>query len=373
MARSITAPSRLVAAHNKVVENKLGTSARDPSKMAAKSTGTISEFDSARGRGYILYSGEELPFSGKDVSNYDRRKIRRGLRVQFELEHTHRGRRARDVMIQIPPREMYLYLPSPDDVDLDDGFRTRQEYSADQPNEDSSPQRNPQVDLIALALFGAEIKLVSLAKDGTYKFLDEHEKLHNLLYVVSPETIQLEKAVRELEYLMNEPLAKEKDFQDFFERNQNFILNDDYREAHPQLVLSQDNGEDLKPDFVLEPVDQGSLCDLLELKLPSTQVFVLKKNRPRFAAAVHEAAAQLRVYSRFFDEEKNRRKFQATYPGLRAYKPRMFVIIGRRSEANSLIQRDIQRELPDVNLRTYDEVILRMKWKIENLRKRPRL
>src|ERR1041385_4388983 len=121
----------------------------------------------------------------------------------------------------------------------------------------------------------------------------------------------------------------------------------------------------LKPDFVLEPIDQDSLCDLLDLKLPSAQLFVLKKNRPRFSAAVYEAAAQLREYRRFFDEERNRRKFEEAYPHLRAYKPRMFVIIGRRSTASALVQRDIRVHEPELFLRTYDEILLRMKWKLD--------
>lgn len=169
---------------------------------------------------------------------------------------------------------------------------------------------------------------------------------------------------------MNLPAARENDLQDFFERNPNFILNDEYREAHPQLLLSRDNGPSLKPDFFLEPVDQSSLCDLLELKLPSAKVFVLKISLVRFSAAVYEAAAQLREYSRFFDEERNRNKFQSAYPRLSAYKPRMFIIIGRKSNVSALVQRDIQSELPNVILRTYDEVLLRMKWKIENMQKK---
>jgi cold shock CspA family protein len=338
--------------------------------MTWRARGRISRFDTVLGRGYIRYQDYDVAFNAKDVTNYTPESIRGGESVQFELERTHRGYRAKDVMIYVRPKDAYLYLPSQDEMDYDDELITVEHSAADQTTEESSPSRRSQVDLIALALFGGKIKLVSLAEDGTYRFLDEHQKLHNLLYVLSSETIQLEMAVEELESMMNEPRASESDFQAFFERNPDFILNDEYREAHPQLVLSQGDGAELKPDFVLEPVDQSSFCDLLELKLPSTQVFVLKKNRARFAAAVHEAAAQLRVYSRFFDEERNRKRFQSKYPRLKAYRPRMFVIIGRRSDTSSTIQRDIQRELPDLNLRTYDEVVLRMKWKIENMQKK---
>ena len=331
--------------------------------MAWKCRGTVNDFDPRLGRGYIRYQGHDIPFDARDVSNYTPERIRTGQRVEFEMERTHRGQRAKDVMVSLGPREAYSYLPSPDEVDYDDELAARSYAQAPEP---SIVERNSKAQLFALALFGSQIKLVSLLEDGTYAFIDEHDKLHNLLYVVSSETIQLQSAVEELEHLINSPIARERDFQNFFERYPDFILNDEYREAHPQLVLSPQDGEVLKPDFVLEPIDQYSFCDLLELKLPSAQLFVLKRNRPRFSAAVHEAAAQLREYSKFFEQEQNRKRFESAYPRLKLYKPRMFVIIGRRSTASPLLQREIQSELPNLILRSYDEILLRMKWKIDN-------
>ncbi len=118
---------------------------------------------------------------------------------------------------------------------------------------------------IAIAFFGDKIKLVSLTPEGTYRFLDESDNLHSILYVVSSETRALETAVEEMESLMNNCKSKEKDIQEFFERNPDFILNDEYKRAHPHLTLTKEGGTSLIPDFVLEPVDQNSLCDLLEL------------------------------------------------------------------------------------------------------------
>lgn len=76
--------------------------------------------------------------------------------------------------------------------------------------------------------------------------------------------------------------------------------NDDHKDAHPHIVLSRDNDGELIPDFVLEPAQQNALSDLLELKLPSVEIYNL--NRMRFSAAVHESASRFREYSRFFDE-----------------------------------------------------------------------
>jgi DNA-directed RNA polymerase omega subunit len=220
----------------------------------------------------------------------------------------------------------------------------------------------PDQEYVALALIGGKIKLVSLSPDGQYKFLDERDSLHDFIYVADLSVSNLQSAIEELEWLVNNPKAREQDFQDFFRRNKDFILNDEYKDAHSHIVFTSDQGGSMVPDFVLEPVDQNSLCDLLELKLPSAKLFTLKKNRMRYSAAVAEACAQLREYGRYFEEEKNRKMFLDNY-GLRAYKPKMFVIIGRRSTVDPLDERNIQTDLPNLHLRTYDDIINRMKWR----------
>lgn len=237
------------------------------------------------------------------------------------------------------------------------------------PEAEPDPPAPKEQHFVALGLFGDRIRAVSLTTDGTYRFLDETSHLHSILYVASSETKALEDAVDELESLINSPKSRESDFQNFFERNPDFILNDDYRKAHPQVVLTQTaTKEALIPDFVLEPVDQTSLCDLLELKLPTANVYVLKKGRPRFSAAVMEAAAQLRTYSRFFDEQGNRDAIKRSY-GLLAYKPKMFVIIGRKGKVDPIIARDSQTDFPNLCLKTYDDLISRVNQRIRKMRR----
>lgn len=221
---------------------------------------------------------------------------------------------------------------------------------------------------VAFALFGNKIKLVLLTPEGTYKFVDDAQNLHSIIYVVSSEVLVLQTAVEELESLVNDPKAKEKDFQDFFERYPDFILHDEYKDAHSHIVLTRKDAESLIPDFVLEPLEQSQLCDLLDLKLPSAQIFVLQKRRMRFSAAVLAACAQLREYNLYFDEAKNREKIYKKY-GLLAYKPKMFVIIGRRGNVSPIEVRKMQADLPNVYLRTYDDIICRMKARVEWLKK----
>ena len=142
----------------------------------------------------------------------------------------------------------------------------------------------PEEDLIALALIGNRVKPVALTADGTYRFLDSAQNLHNVIYVASVESLSLKRAVEELETLVNDSKTKESQLQEFFERNPKLIVNDDYKAAHPHVVLSRNDGIKLIPDFLLEPTGQNSLCDLLELKLPASQIFVTQSHRARFSS-----------------------------------------------------------------------------------------
>jgi len=225
----------------------------------------------------------------------------------------------------------------------------------------------PPQQVVALGLFGNDIRLVGLAPDGTFHFLDPSDNLHTVLYVASSETLAVESAIAELEDLVNSSSAAESDFQDFFERHPDFLLNSDYVAAHPHVVLTAEGQETMVPDFVLEPLDRSALCDLLELKLPSAPVFVLKKRRIRFSWAVHEACAQLREYQAFFEEEKNRLAVQQKYD-LLAYRPKMFVVLGRRGRVDPIVSRRIQSDLP-VCVRTYDEVVERARHRAEQMRR----
>ena len=237
-------------------------------------------------------------------------------------------------------------------------------------NEEEPQNDNPNIEqeLVTLALFNDKIKFVSLRRDDKYTFLDDAQNQHKIFYVFTLKILALKKAVEELEYLINNPNNKEKNLQDFFERNPDFILNDDYKAAHSQIVLTKDDGKKLIPDFLLEPMDQNALCDILELKLPSIPIFVKEKNTMRFSATVVKACAQLREYSIFFDEEKNRKAIYKKY-ALFAFKPKMFVIIGRSGKVNPIEVRKIESDLPNLHLRTYDQLIARMKKKIDSLTK----
>lgn len=217
---------------------------------------------------------------------------------------------------------------------------------------------------LAIAMVGGRLKLIGLSPDGKFHFKDQINEAHTLIHNISLDALAMQEAIDELEYLINNPKSKEKDFHDFFERNEGFLLNDEYRCAHSKIVLERQDEGPLIPDFVMQPVQQSQLCDLLELKTPNTQLFVLQKNRTRFSAAVLEAAAQLRTYSEFFDEAQNRELIMDRY-GLAAYKPRMMVILGRTGNISAIERKKIQTNLNDVAVKTYDDILESAKFKIK--------
>ena len=50
--------------------------------------------------------------------------------------------------------------------------------------------------------------------------------------------------------------------------------------------------------------------------------------------------------------------------GLLAYKPKMFIIIGRTGDINPIIRKKIEISSADIKVQTYDDIIQKIKRKI---------
>jgi len=163
--------------------------------------------------------------------------------------------------------------------------------------------------------------------------------------------------------MINCQRCSEGDFQRFFERFPEFLAGLDYRCVHPQLALTNVDGPDYIPDFMLEPM-ASEFCDILELKLPYSQLTTRLRNqsRSRFRALITEAVGQLTEYRRYFDTRDNRLAFHSRY-GLQAYYPRMILVVGRRHDFKSDVERqELRSVLPkDLDVWTYDDLIGRAK------------
>ena len=159
-----------------------------------------------------------------------------------------------------------------------------------------------------------------------------------------------------LENLLNQPSTKEKHLQRFLEEHPTFLKNLNYSDVYSQVVLEKDNGERLRPDFILESFT-GGWCDILDIKLPVQPIVNGRRDRKSLAAGIHEVVAQLREYAAYFEEEKYRKRVADKY-GLKVYMPRMIAVVGR--DMKGMETEQIRRALtqyPDCRIMTFDELI----------------
>ena len=83
------------------------------------------------------------------------------------------------------------------------------------------------------------------------------------------------------------------------------------------------------------------------------------KYRRGLSAAASSAIYQLRRYRDYFDDPRRRRQFYSKY-GLRAFKPRIAVVIGRTPPDVRVAEFiEAERSLVDAEIITYDDIIAR--------------
>jgi anti-sigma B factor antagonist len=165
--------------------------------------------------------------------------------------------------------------------------------------------------------------------------------------------------IREFEEMINSSSTREDDIHKFLDRNPTFLLGSEYNRLHSKVLLERDELGDLIPDFMLQPFDQ-ELCDVLELKLPTEPVVVGARNRKRFSGAVHSAAAQLRTYSSYFEDRSKREEVFLRH-GVKAYRPRLSVVIGRTPIMDPVEYRRVADGITDVKVVTYDDLLRKAK------------
>ncbi len=227
-------------------------------------------------------------------------------------------------------------------------------------------------------------KLILTYSDGRFRinlfdFMDaaaiahHQERTDKGIYVVSSNVItpavpRIQDEIERFEYLINTKNVSEYEIQRFIEDHPDLLLGIEHKRLHSQLTLTRDGNSDLRPDFFLERLD-GSLCDIIDLKLPDARLVVGKDNRRTFSASVMSALGQLSEYGRYFDDSANRKLFSAKY-GLDAFKPQISVVIGRSREFRSPIEREsLRSELSNLQIITYDDVLNKAKRRLELISK----
>ena len=162
--------------------------------------------------------------------------------------------------------------------------------------------------------------------------------------------------IAELEEMIRNPKAIEKDFQKFFEAHQHFFRRWDYREVYPQVYLSRNEQGPLVPDFILTnpEIQQATV---VELKLPKPKLIRRQLNRERFADAIMEARSQLLEYCDWFEEKVNRESLVAKVK-MEIFRPRLAVVVGRSADFKCGIDRQkLAARTDNIEVCTYDDMV----------------
>jgi len=240
------------------------------------------------------------------------------------------------------------------------------EFSSD----DLTPLKNrvalPEIGLLNLlfTINNGRIQLLPGKHEGIYRvILNENTDSELLLaspYIIANTTRSyLQAEIEEFESLINSPNIREQDVQKFLETHPKFLLGQEYQKLYPQVVMEREDDGALIPDFLLQPFNK-QLCDIVDLKLPTSPLIVGGYNRRRFSSAISDAAAQLRTYRDYFDDPKRREIVRRRY-GITAYRPKLAVIVSRSMEVDEIHYRQMQDGLTNVEVITYDDLIKRAK------------
>lgn len=179
-------------------------------------------------------------------------------------------------------------------------------------------------------------------------------------FLIPNNTIFLQEEVEEFEYYLNKNDIKEIELQKFFDRTPKFLnlLGGYDRVAReltltPQILLSDIEGTDLRPDFLLKRIGVN-YWDILEMKLP-TQRLVTGSRYRSFSSEVGKGIAQLKAYQQFFSDNSNLKWFRNSY-GYNVSYPHLYLLIGRDDSFNSDEEKSKFAWAESVRILTYDDL-----------------
>jgi len=167
-------------------------------------------------------------------------------------------------------------------------------------------------------------------------------------------------ALQEFEKLIYKEDTDESDMQKFLEAHPFFLLMG-YESVEPKPKLS----EDLKPDFIIK-TPAGEYI-IVELESPKKKLFTSGKFMPEHKH-LKDAKAQIEGYLNYI--KNNIEHLRWKYPDMKAEKVHGLLVIGL---SNNLTPEERDRlkqlnaELKNYEIRTYDELARRLKQFLENL------
>lgn len=114
--------------------------------------------------------------------------------------------------------------------------------------------------------------------------------------------------------------------------------------------------ENIKPDFFV--LRANGYADIIEFKLPNMKSNSItgRNNREHFSSELNTYIAQTRVYANYFDDSNNRKWFEKKY-GFKVYKPRRYLVIGRRNDFGMDEWIEIRADYNNLEIVTYDDLV----------------
>lgn len=111
----------------------------------------------------------------------------------------------------------------------------------------------------------------------------------------------------------------------------------------------------IKPDFFV--VQPNGYANIVEFKLPTVNANIVgSENRESLSSQINTYVSQTRSYWNYFEDPNNRRWFESKH-GYRVYRPRRYLVIGRRWQFDSDTWREIVSDYTDLEIVTYDDLV----------------
>jgi hypothetical protein len=170
-------------------------------------------------------------------------------------------------------------------------------------------------------------------------------------------SVNYDAALRELETLIKKPKIRERELQEFFEENPEFLicLDQRYSEIRSHVCLIDGDGNKLVPDFMMR-IEDSDIWDIVELKLPNAQLAVGATGTHRTSAVAARGIAELLKYRDYFDIADNRNRFTARY-GAHGYEPALVLVLGRGPQTYDWSI--VKGRFPQVRVVSYDTLFER--------------
>ena len=189
-------------------------------------------------------------------------------------------------------------------------------------------------------------------------------KLH--YYWLNHNLRQIELAIDEYSKLLNRthrnnPKREEKLYHKFFNRNESFLLRDNYSRKWYEKMLPLNERHSYQPDFSLKPnMNYKTDLNILEIKLPNEGFIKNTHFHPTFYSKFIEHLSQIQDYKDYLENEEYREIIKKQY-GWFPERIQYSLLMGRESEKEEnleiLTKRMRQFAQGNIYLMTYDELL----------------